>query len=153
MKLHSQWVSICFVIEVNRQEYSNLWKIVIFQYFQPLGSFSPSFSAGEGVNYIKITWNDKSAICSCVRNEFQFPLWSRSAGRSTQTYKKWTFSNIFSLLGLFSQVFGQVKECDFLELNKMIRISHLVASPMVFNLICHLSRQTGVVKLTNNAQF
>ena len=153
MKLRSQWVSICFVIEVNRQEYSNLWKIVIFQYFQPFGSFSPSFSAGEGVNYIKITWNDKSAICSCVRNEFQFPLWSTSAGRSTQTYKKWSFFSAFSRLGPFPQAFAQVKEWLILELHGVIRLLYLVTCPVDFNLISDGGQQGGVLKPTKNDHF
>ena len=40
-----------------------------------------------------------------------------------------------------------------MELHEMIRISHLVLRPMAFNLLCHLSRQVGVLKLTKNAQF
>lgn len=66
---------------------------------------------------------------------------------STQTYK-WSFSGIFKSLRPFSQVFRQVKECD---IHEMITVLQLVACPIVFNLLCHLSRQADVLKPTKNA--
>ena len=47
---------------------------------------------------------------------------------------KWSFFGVFSRLGPFLQVFGQVKEWLILKLDEMIRIPHVVACPM--NLIC-----------------
>ena len=55
--------------------------------------------------------------------------------------------------GIFPQVFGQAKEWLILELHEMIRVSHLVVFPMAFNLFHNLSRQTDLLKLTENAQF
>ena len=38
----------------------------------------------------------------------------------------------FQPFGSFSQVFGQVKELDILELHEIIRVSHLAACPVFF---------------------
>ena len=35
----------------------------------------------------------------------------------------------------------------------MIRISHVVACPMIFILLCDLSRQGGLLKLNRNGRF
>ena len=50
-------------------------------------------------------------------------------------------------------VFGPVKEWDILKYHEIIRVSDLFAGPMVFNLLCHLSRQVHVPRLTKKAQF
>ena len=50
--------------------------------------------------------------------------------------------SIFRHLGPFSQVFARVKEWNILKQHEIIRVSHLVACPMFFNLLCHHSRQT-----------
>ena len=50
--------------------------------------------------------------------------------------------SIFRRLGPFSQVFARVKEWNILKQFEIIRVSHLVACPMFFNLLCHLTRQT-----------
>ena len=67
--------------------------------------------------------------------------------------RKMIISGTFSRLGPFSQVLGQVKEWDILELHEMMKVSHLVGCPMVFNLLYDLSQQAGVLKLTKNAEF
>ena len=124
-----------------------------FLVFSAIWVLLPKFFGRWRVNYIKITWNDKSAICSFVWNEFQFPLWSRSAGRSTQTYKKWSFFSAFSRLGPFPQAFAQVKEWLILELHGVIRLLYLVACPVDFNLISDGGQQSGVLKPTKNEHF
>ena len=43
-------------------------------------------------------------------------------------------------------VFGKVKEWLIIELNKIIRVSHLVACPIVFLLFFERGRQGGVFK-------
>ena len=73
--------------------------------------------------------------------------------RSAETYKKISFSSIFSHFGPFSQDFGQVKESDILDLHEMVRESYSVASAMVFDLLADLSRQAGLSKLTKSTQF
>ena len=52
---------------------------------------------------------------------------------SAQTYGKCPILSIFSRLGPFPQIFGQVKEWLILELCEMIKVpTHIVACPMVF---------------------
>lgn len=62
--------------------------------------------------------------------------------------KNYHFFSIFTRLCHFSQGFGEVKEWDILELHEMIKVSNLVACSMVLNLLCDLSRQAGLLKLT-----
>ena len=56
------------------------------------------------MGYIRIAWRDESVL-DC----FNFFLGSRLAGKSVKSYKKWSFFSIFSPLGPFPQVFGQIK--------------------------------------------
>ena len=49
-----------------------------------------------------------------------FILWTMLVKRSVQSYEKWSFFSAFSRLGLFPQVFRQVKKCLILQLNEMI---------------------------------
>ena len=51
---------------------------------------------------------------------------------SAQTYGKCSILSIFSRLGSFRQIFGQVKKWLTLELCEMIKVPHIVACPMVF---------------------
>ena len=55
------------------------------------------------MTYIRFAWTDKSSTFSCMPNRFQIALWSRSAGKSVETYEKWSFSGIFSRLGVSSR--------------------------------------------------
>ena len=138
--------------------------------------------------YTKVAWNDKSVKFHCMPNKFLFALLSRSAGRSAQRYKKWSFSGIFSrfgsfflsfcvgeevryidiawkkrvlicfvilvgrraqtyekcsiisifrYLGLFPQVFGQVKTWRMLKLHEIMGMSHIVACQIIFILFYH----------------
>ena len=50
--------------------------------------------------------------------------------------KEWSFFSIFIPLGFYPQVFGQVKEWLIVELREIIRVPHIVACPMNFNLLC-----------------
>ena len=40
-----------------------------------------------------------------------------------------------------------------MEVHQMIRVLHSAMCPMTFNILYHLSRLAGVLKLTKNAQF
>ena len=51
---------------------------------------------------------------------------------SAQTYGKCSMLSIFSCLGSFLQIFGQVKEWLISELCEMIKVTHIVACPMDF---------------------
>ena len=48
---------------------------------------------------------------------------------------------------LFSKFFGQVTEWLILELRENIRVLHVVASPMDFNLLRDLGQQLGFLKM------
>ena len=72
------------------------------------------------------------------------------AGRSVQSYNKLSFFSIFNCLRPFPQDVGQVKERLILELHEMRRVSHVVACPMDFNLLCDRGQQGGVLKPTKN---
>ena len=50
------------------------------------------------------------------------------------------FFNIFSRLGRFIQVFGQLKEWLILELHNMIKLAPILACPIVLILLCDLRR-------------
>ena len=86
------------------------------------------------------------ATCSCMPNCFLFILWARLAGRSVQSYKKWSFFSVFSRLGRFHQVFRQVKKWPILELHETIRVSHAVACTIFFFLfIIKMGREECLV--------
>ena len=72
-------------------------------------------------------------------NYFYYFWWSRLAGRNAQTYENWSFFSIFSRLGPFPQVFGQVKGWLMLEFQKMRRVSHEVAFSIFFILWAKLA--------------
>ena len=68
-------------------------------------------------------------------------------GRSVQSYDNWSLFSAFSHLGRSSQVFGKVKEWFILEVREMIKVLHLVACAMGFNLLCDRVHQGGMLKL------
>ena len=55
--------------------------------------------------------------------------------------------SIFSRLAPYPQVFGQVNEWLIVGLHEMIRVPHVVACPMDFNLLWDRGHQGGVLKL------
>ena len=59
----------------------------------------------------------------------------------------------FSCLVPFPQIFGQVKEWLMIELHKIIRMSHVVACPIVFALIYERGCQGRVFKVIKNDLF
>ena len=60
---------------------------------------------------------------------------------------------MFSLFGPFLQVFGQVKDWIMLELQKTIRVSHLVRCPIVSLLFYKRGWQRGEFKVMKNDHF
>ena len=62
-------------------------------------------------------------------------------------YEKSLILSVFTRLGHFPEVFGQIKEWLMLELPKIIRVSHVVAWTIVFILFYEQSWQGGVFKV------
>ena len=56
-------------------------------------------------------------------------------------------------MGSFPQVFGQVNELLMLELDKIIRVSHVVACSIIFILFYERSWQGEVFKVMKNDHF
>ena len=73
-----------------------------------------------------------------VRSGFHLALWSRLTRWSAKTNEKLSFSCIFSRLGSFPHVFGQLKEWFLLELLEMMKASHVVVCSIVFVWLCNL---------------
>ena len=103
--------------------------------------------------YIITAQYNKSATSSCVLKCSYFVLWAKLAGRSVQSYDNWLFFSPFSRLDPFSQVAIKVKKWLILEVHEMIGVLHLVACPMVFNLLCGRVHQGGMLKLVKNDYF
>ena len=101
-----------------------------FDIFSRLDPF-PKFLNRLKVVYFITSQNNKNVTFSFVPKWFYLILWARLAGRSVQIMKNDYFS-VFSRLGPFSQVFGQVKEWLMLELHKIIRVSYVVTWPFFF---------------------
>ena len=59
------------------------------------------------------------------------------AKRSVQNYENLSFFGVFSCLGDFPQVFGQIKEWLILKVHEMIKVPNAVAGSMDFNLLCY----------------
>ena len=78
--------------------------------------------------------------------DLYFVLWARLAGRSVQSYKEWAFFSIFSRLGLYPQVFGQVKKWLIVGFREIGQVPHIVACLIDFNLRCDRGQQDGVLK-------
>ena len=97
--------------------------------------------------------NDESMFYSCVSNEFYFALRACSTWRSAQTYEKFTIFKYVSGLNHFTKVLGEIKKCLIFEFHEMITVSHLVACPIVFALLCDLRWQGGVLNSMEIAQF
>ena len=74
-------------------------------------------------------------------------------GGESKVMKNDLFFSIFSHLGPFSLVFGQVKEWLILELHEMIKTSLVVAFPIVFILFHDRDWQEGVFKVMKNDLF
>ena len=114
-------------------------------FFSRLGPFPQVFRQLK--EWLILEFHDKSVTCSYVSNCFYFVLWWRWAGRSVQSYEKWSSFSIFDRLGPFPYVSGQVRDWLILELYEIIRVLHVLMCPMNFDLLCDLSLQLGVLKM------
>ena len=102
---------------------------------------------------MKIARNDKSVTCSCLHNCF-FLFYGRDWQEGVfKIMKIDNFFGIFSRLGPFPEVFGQVKEWLIFELHEMIKVPYAVSCPMDFNLLCGPVQKGGVLRLMKNDQF
>ena len=119
-------------------------KISFFSSFWQFWLFSPKFWASDGVAYITIAWNIKSATCNVVRNYFYFVLWLIWAGRSVSNYGKWSFFSIFSRLGTFPHVFGKGKEWLMLDVHGT-KMPPVVPCPMDFSSLPDQGQQGGIL--------
>ena len=96
--------------------------------------------------YVRSSQNNKSVICSFVRNCFYGFLCAKLSGRNTfKVMKNDHFQS--PKWSSFSYVFGQVRKWLILELHEMIRVVYVRACPVDFNLFCHLSKRLGVFKM------
>ena len=101
-------------------------------FFSVFSLFPKILGGWRGDLEFRIAWNDESVASICVPNCFYFVLCSRLAGRSAQTYEKWSYVNFLTVWIRFSLVFGLVKEKLMLECHEMIRVLHVVAFPIHF---------------------
>ena len=81
--------------------------------------------------YVKTRQNHKSATITCLSNCFYLALWSRFAGRSSQTSEKCSILSIFGS-GSFSPEFSTVREVAKLVLHEIIKIWNVIAWLIVF---------------------
>ena len=109
--LHLVTCPIVFILFDNPDSQESVLKVMkndhFFSIFSHLGSFPQVF--GEVKEWLmlelhKIIRVSHEVACPIVF--FFFILWVRLAGRSVQSYEKWSFFSAFSCLGLFPQVFG-----------------------------------------------
>ena len=85
-------------------------KLSFFSIFCRLVPFFQVFVQFKEWLMFKLPKKNKNVTYSCVPNCFYFVLWVRLAGKSVQSYEKESFFTVFSRLGFFLQVFGQVSE-------------------------------------------
>ena len=67
-------------------------------------------------------------------------------------YEKWSVLSIFGGCGSIPQNFGSVLEQIILYFIKIVRVSFIIACPVVFIVLYNCDRQRGVLKLIGNAQ-
>ena len=78
---------------------------------------------------------------------------SEVSREGAQNYKNLSLLSIFRRLGLFHQVFGQVKVWLMFDWYIIIRMSHVVACLTVFILFYEQGWEGGVFKLLKNNHF
>ena len=105
--LRAQWSLFRFVIKFFRGS-AQTWRLLNFKILKALGSLSPIFWADQGVTYIILAWKGKSVNVVACPIVFIL-LWDK--GRQGRVLKLMECSklSIFSRLGPFVQLFGQVK--------------------------------------------
>ena len=85
----------------------------------------------------------KGELCYNLRDQLPLFCFISEVGREEcSKLSKWSFLSIFSPLGLFPQVFEQLKERLILELHKMIKVLEAVCVPNCFYFVLW-SRSTG----------
>ena len=67
-------------------------------------------------------------------------------------YEEWSVLRIFGGCGLIPQNFGQVLEQIILYFIKIVRVSLIIACPVVFIVLYNCDKQRGVLILMGNAQ-
>ena len=131
MQLRAKLFLLCFLIEVGREGvFKTIKKFFVLLTIRVLFL---KFLGRIRMAYIRTAWSKNNLTFNCMHDDFHFALWSWPLVKSIQIYEKWYFFSIFSSLDPFPWVFRQVKEWLILELDKMIRVSNLVAS-IDFNL-------------------
>ena len=85
--------------------------------------------------------------------QFFFLSWGRLAVRSVQSYEEWSFFSVSSRLGPLLDVFRQVRDKLILESHEMMRVSHVVACPIVFILFYVWDWLRAVFKIVENNLF
>ena len=119
----------------------------IFSFFSCLGSFPQVLRNVK--EWLKLEFHETITVPHIAPCAIVFILLYDGdlAGRSTQTYEKWSFFSVFSCLGPFPQIFAQFKGWLKLKLHKIIKDSHVVACPIVFVLFYGRDFQGRVLKL------
>ena len=103
-------VLFCFMIEIGREECSNLLKINIFNIFSRLGFFPQVF--GQVKKWLMLDLHETIRVFHLVGCPIVFICFSNRdwQGRVLKIMKSDHFFSIFNCLCPFLQVFGQVKE-------------------------------------------
>ena len=143
----SNWFSFVFWVKSAGRSVQIYEKWSIFSIFRCLGPFTQVF--GQVNKWLMLELHKiitVSDVIACL-NVFLFFFWMRLAGRSVQSYEKWSLFSVFSRLGTFPQVFRHAKEVLILQLHETIRLPHIDASPIDFLLFYQQSCQGGVFKL------
>ena len=96
---------------------------------------------GPGVDHTVSYKNHESLSYSWVPNCFSSLFGIKIDREECSNLRRRINSNFYSRLGLFPRAFGKVKESLILKLHEMIRISHVVACPIVFISFCDRDRQ------------
>ena len=130
-----------------------MWNYLFLGIFNLCGQFPEDFGQAQVQTipyFIEIRRE-----CFIVVRLMVLVFWGglKLAGRSAQTSEKWWILSIFSLLGLFAWVFGQVREWLILKLHEMIGVSLVIVCPIAFILFCDLGQHGGVLKLMKSDQF
>ena len=109
MQLCLQMFLFCFAILVGMEECSTFEKWSLLTIFDHCGLFPEDL--GQVHEQITVFCeNCETIFYIYVPNHFYFVLFSRSAGRSAQTYVECSILSLFSHLGTFLHFLGHVKE-------------------------------------------
>ena len=90
-----------------------------------------------------------SHAVSCPFVSILFYDFGRQAG-VLKRLKMLNFKYFLAVRVLFNQVFSQVRKWLLLKLHEMIKVLHIVASPIVFIFFCYRARHARLLKLMKN---